>query len=161
MYFALIILYFLIVKARHKWTGKPVQDITFAKLLGINPKLVLVAIIILGISAIVLHWYSKRYKILGEIKIDCDAIIIEQNNIVQTFLMRDISNLLIDRGSTWKYDYRTDNYLVETDNWVKFDVNGRHFEIEFCLTTAEENKDFENMIVMFNQNRINHRYLTI
>ena len=160
LYYILIALFFIINQPKERYRN-PKDYNSFAQLLGINTMLIWMLIVIIGLLTLLLHLYSKNYRHWGKIEISNSHIKIIQDSENRIFNLKNISDLVIERGSTWHYNYKEDNYLIEIDNWIKFTVNNENIEIEFAIMTMQENSNFEELIASLNNNRIDFKYFSI
>ena len=160
LYILLILFAFIIIKIRKKNRIEG-QPNSISELLNFNTQLIFIILLIIGITAYFVYTYSKSYKKLGFIDINSQSITIRKENFVEIFDMNNVKYLKIERGSTWHYSHKEDNYLLHTDNWFKFMVNNVLIEIEFLIPSIECNKKFESMLMELKNQQIDFQYLSI
>jgi heme/copper-type cytochrome/quinol oxidase subunit 2 len=153
IYIVLIVMLFLLVPKRRARYSKG-DYFNLADMLGLNVPFVFLVTILLAVAALYLHFYSLKTQNIGQVCIDEKGIKLNVNNSLQNFDFNDIKGLKIERGSTWHYAYKKDNYLITFDNWLRFETNNMPINIEFNLASTEENKTFESMIDSLNKRRI-------
>jgi hypothetical protein len=115
IYIVLIAMLFLLVPKRRARYIKG-DYFNLADMLGLNVPFVLLVTILLAVAALYLHFYSLKTQNIGQVCIDEKGIKLNVNNSLQNFDFNDIKGLKIERGSTWHYAYKKDNYLITFDN---------------------------------------------
>lgn len=160
LYVVLIVMIFLLVPKRRVNHVKG-DYFNLADMLGLNVPFILFVAISLAVLAFYLHIYSLKTQNLGQVYIDKKGIKLNENTTLQNFDFDKIKGLKIERGATWHYAYKKDNYLITFDNWLKFETSNTPINIEFNITSAEENNTFESMIEWLNNQRIEFEYFSI
>ena len=148
IYFVLIFIAFLLVRSTRRYhypyRSREVYP-NLANMLNLNENIIFIVFLALGILAVALHFYSKKYKHLGNLLIMDNEFIFKRNKSIEVFKFKDLSDIKITRGATFHYEYKDDNYLVKFDNWLSFQNNGE-FKIEFLIDSVDKNEEFEKMM---------------
>jgi len=116
---------------------------------------------VLVVITFALYYYSTRHEILGELKVYLSTLQITKNGEVEFYPFKDLRNIVIERGSTYHYEYRERNYIIKTDNWIHFIHNGQQRKIEFKLDSIWHNQQFEEMISNLGGKGFQLEYLSI
>lgn len=119
---------------------------SFIDRMALNYTLIFSILIGIALLAVVLYIYSKSYKIIGELEIYLDSISVIEEGKKTAYMMNELDKIAIKRGSTFHYEYQSDNYLHDANNWLLFEHNSLKKQIEFKIDSSQHNKDFENMI---------------
>lgn len=157
LYILLIFIGFLLVKPR-KVTG---NNQSLSDMLNLDYSIVLSSFLFFGLMAIILHYYSEKYKKIGNLVINEENIILKTSNDTFIYSLNELKNLSISRGSTFHYEYKEDNYLIKFDNWVSFDFNGELKKIEFSIDSITKNEEFEELIKFLTVKYNDLKYISI
>ena len=121
------------------------EDVLIYVYLGLHTTTYLVLLFLIIGLTVFIHFYSKRIKELGIIKIYSTKITLQSDNSKEYFF-KDFSSLEIIRGATYHYEYQEDNVIVKFNNFIRLKNSNNSFEYEFKINSASQNKAFENMI---------------
>lgn len=119
---------------------------SFIERVALNYILIYSILIGIALLAVALYIYSKNYKIIGELDIYTDKLMLIEDGIKTAYVIKELDKIEIKRGSTYHYEYQSDNYLHDANNWLIFEHNSIKKEIEFKIDSSQHNKYFENMI---------------
>lgn len=118
-------------------------------------------LVILVVITLALYYYSTRHEILGELKIYPSTLQVVQNGEIEFYPFKELQKVTIERGSTYHYEYRERNYIINTDNWIHFTYNGQERKVEFQLNSFWHNQQFEEMIATLSSRKMQLEYLSI
>lgn len=152
LYYLLIFLGFTLRASIEDW-----EDFTFP----VSPGTVIFFLSMTGIGILLLHQYSSQMEDLGKINFFEKGFELDTGIKNRFISFAEISNIKIERGSTYHYEYKSDNKLVEINNWLFFDKDGIAEKHEFIIDSAEGNTNFEKMLIALRQKRVQHVFLSI
>jgi hypothetical protein len=119
--------------------------------------LLLIVVTIAGI----IYFHSIQFEEKGEIRFSDKGI--QVFNQSHNFLIKfeEIENLKIERGATYHYEYKRDNYLHKANNWVSFMHDEKPHKYEFIIDSSQKNEEFEQLIIELRKSRVRCEYLSI
>ena len=157
LYFAMIIIGAFIMQPRTQFATHP----SISEKMGWNSSDIIGVLLIIGTIAFVIYSYSKTYKIEGQLTILEDKVKIENKHGIFDYRFNEMNKLEINRGATYHYEYQSDNYLHEANNWLSFHYNGETHQYEFIIDSMEKNAEFEKLVEELKNRRIGLAYLSI
>lgn len=94
--------------------------------------IVLAILIIIIISGLVFHSYSRKKRNVGKITLSQDSITIHKRNMVQEFSLDEVSHFQIRQSFD---DVKTDQVALMSsyDNWLSFEYRNNRYEFQFLI----------------------------
>jgi len=94
--------------------------------------IVLVIFIFIIISGFAFHFYSRKKRNVGKIKLSQDSITIQKRNLVQEFSLVEVSHFQIKQSFD---DVKNEQVALMTsyDNWISFEYRNSRYEFQFLI----------------------------
>lgn len=142
LYSIILILIWSIIRPRTMYK----EYDSLAEIMGWDISFIFGLICVSIVVAFGLYYYSIQYPIFGNLCFSEKMIIINIGDEHHCYPYGEIEDLKIERGATYHYEYKKDNYLFEADNWISFLYHGKVHKCEFIIDSAKKNKQFEQLV---------------
>ena len=156
-YYLLLFMTVLIINPRTIYRRYP----SLLERLNLNLEVYAIVLFVIVVVTLSIYFYSRNHSVLGELNIFNDHLLIIIDGQELRYEYSAIEQFTINRGSTFQYTHRKRNYLLKTNNWITFKLEGKQLIYEFEIESPEKNEAFENMIQALYKHRINFSYLSV
>jgi len=103
---------------------------------------------VIGIFYGIIHYYSWRIKIIGQLKLDMNGLVILVEGDKKQISFQDIETIKITRSSTFhKGDDNGFSKPYKGNNWIELKLDNENLiKYEFMIKSEDHNDAFERMV---------------